>query len=59
MTHLPPVGRDHIGCSTQPRGTSELGHDFPTGVPVFSTAWVFCVGQNIMLVAAQRYGFLQ
>ena len=59
MAHFTPVGGYHVGCYRQTGCTAELGHHFAARKTLFSAAWIFGVGQNIVQPFTQGDGFIQ
>ena len=59
MPHFTPVGGDHVGGGFQAGGAAKLCHHFAAGIPVFRTARIFRIRQNLMLIPAQADRFLE
>ena len=59
MSHLTPVGGNHIGRRRQASGTAELRHHFPAREALFSAAGVFRIGQHALQLFTNLNRFIQ
>ena len=59
MSHLTPVGRNHIGRGRQPRSATEFRHHFTAREALLSPARVLRVGQHAFQLLADRNRFIE
>ena len=59
MSHLAPVGVDHVGRGGHAGTALELSHDLTAGETSLCAAGVFAVGQDLFELRSQLQGLFQ
>src|SRR5690554_7772398 len=59
MSHLSPIGCNHIRCSWKTCCPSKLSHHLSTGERSLSTARVFTIRQHLMQILRQSNSFTE